>query len=72
MELSLGRSVMRIKRKGKIAQACGNQGCRGSLATPDQKVAATMVNWMKVDKMTRLLPPTQRKTPKFMLVESKI
>src|SRR5713226_2255200 len=65
VELAFGRSVVRIKRKGEIAQACGNQSRRGSLATPDQKVAATRVDWMRIDKMTRLLPPTQRKAPQI-------
>jgi len=72
VELGRCRSIMRIRRKDDIAQAWGNQRCRGSLTTPDQKVAAAGVEWMRTDKMTRLIPPTQRKTPRFTFVESKI
>jgi len=68
VELAVRRSVLRVKRKGQTAQACGKQRCRGSLATPDQKVAAAgidrgKIDGAKVDRTTRLLGPTQSNAP---------
>jgi hypothetical protein len=63
VELAIERSAVKIKRECQIAQACGKQGREDALATPAQKVAASGIDWMRVDKMTRLLPPTQRKPP---------
>ena len=72
VKVGFGRTVVRIERKREPAEACGNKGRRCALTTPDQETAAAEVDWMRADKMTCLLPPTQRKAPRVVFVESKI